>query len=120
MDKIIVSLVGFAVVAAIYWFFLLKRTRSVTVGNVGALTVTVEGGYTPDSIEIKRGRPVALAFLRTDPSSCLEEVVIPGFRIRKRLPLGKEVVFNLNPQETGEFPFSCGMNMYHGKIIVTE
>ncbi len=52
--------------------------------------ITVDGGYSPDVIQVKRGQPVTLQFLRRDPSSCLEEVVLPDFGVRERLPLNLE------------------------------
>lgn len=118
MDKILVTLFGLALIGFVYWFFLMKREKAVRA--VGGLEIEVEGGYTPETISIKKGAPVTLTFLRTDPSSCLEEVLIPEFHIRKGLPLGQKVAIELKPQKAGEFPFSCGMGMYHGKIIVTE
>jgi plastocyanin domain-containing protein len=61
---------------------------------------------------------ISCHFLRKDPSSCLEEVVIGDFKIRKYLPLNKEVTLEINPQKKGVFSFSCGMGMFHGKIII--
>lgn len=118
MDKALVTGFGSALIGFIYWFFLMKREKAVEAAD--GLEVEVEGGYTPEAISIRKGRPVALTFLRKDPSSCLEEVVIPDFRIRRALPLGQKVTINLKPESAGEFPFSCGMGMYHGKIIVSE
>jgi len=118
MDKVLVTIVGIALIGFIYWFFLMKREKAVEATDV--LQINVEGGYSPETISLKKGKPVTLTFLRTDPSSCLEEVVMPEFRVRKGLPLGQKVDIALKPETAGEFPFSCGMGMYHGKIIVTD
>ncbi|MEX2012838.1 MAG: cupredoxin domain-containing protein, partial [Candidatus Levyibacteriota bacterium] len=69
-------------------------------------------------ISIPRGKTTKVNFLRKDSSGCLEEVVLSGFKIRKYLPLNQKVTVEITPQKTGEFPFSCGMNMFHGKVIV--
>jgi plastocyanin domain-containing protein len=48
----------------------------------------------------------------------LEEVVLGDFKVRKTLPLNQTVTIPITPQKEGEFVFSCGMNMFHGKIKV--
>lgn len=103
----------------IYWFFFGKKDQISSQAVVeGDVDVLVDGGYRPSVIKIKKGVETKLKIKRTDPNSCLEEVILPDFKISKYLPLGKEVEISLTPQKTGEFPFHCGMNMYHGKIIV--
>ena len=118
MDKVIVSILGAALISFIYWFFLGKREKVVVAGK--SLQVTVEGGYGPETISVKRGEKTTLTLLRTDPTTCLEEVVFPDFYIRKTLPLNQKVDIVLEPKESGEYVFHCGMNMYHGKLIVTD
>lgn len=118
MARAVVTIVGLALIALIYWFFLMKREK-VVEGSKG-LEVKVEGGYSPETIALKKGSAATLTFVRTDPSSCLEEVVFPDFHIRKQLPLNKRVAIELQPKVVGEFPFACGMGMYHGKVIVSE
>lgn len=115
-NQIIVSLIGVAIIIFIYWFFLLKKKQAVLV--TGAVDITVAGGYSPDTIQIPLSQTTTINFRRTDPNSCLEEVVVPDFKIKKFLPLNETVTINLAPDKPGEFSFVCGMNMYHGKIIV--
>jgi plastocyanin domain-containing protein len=116
MEKILVTLAGLAGIAFVYWFFLMRKEEAVEVGD--RVDITVEGGYRPEVITVKKGRPVTLTFLRKDPSSCLEEVVLPDFKSKKFLPVNERVPVTITPQQEGEFTYSCGMNMYHGKIIV--
>ena len=92
-----------------------KENQVHVVDNVDIL---VDGGYSPSTIVVKKGQTIKINFLRKDPSSCLEEVVLGEFKTRKFLPLNKKVTVEIKPQEEGEFPFACGMNMYHGKIII--
>lgn len=120
LDKIIVLLSGIGGIAFVAWFFFGKKAASNAVEVGDAVTIRVSGGYTPATIQLQKGKKTTITFHRTDPSSCLEEVVLPDFRVRKFLPLNKEVALDLLPQKTGEFPFVCGMNMFHGKIIVKE
>ena len=116
-DKIIVSIVGLLGIAFTYWFFLGKRDKEVAVSD-SSVDIVVEGGYTPESISIPKGKTTKINFIRKDPTSCLEEVVLGDFKVRKYLPLNQKVTIELTPQQTGEFIYACGMNMYHGKIIV--
>ena len=115
-DKIIVTIVGALGIIFIYWFFLMKKDKVVAAS--GVIDVIVEGGYNPDVISIPRGKTTTINFIRKDPSSCLEEVVLGDFKIRKYLPLNQKFSIELTPKQSGEFGYACGMNMYHGKIIV--
>lgn len=116
LDKVLVLLFGTLAVLFIYWFFLMKKTKEITAED--SIDITVSGGYSPEVISVKKGKKLQLNFIRKDPSSCLEEVVLGDFKIRKHLPLNKKVSVEITPQQTGEYIYSCGMNMYHGKIIV--
>ena len=116
-DKILVAIFSLAGMAFTYWFFLMKKEDVVSVTD--SVDITVEGGYTPNTIQIPKGKTTKISFTRRDPSSCLEEVVLGDFKIRKFLPLNKKVTIEVRPQKEGEYEFACGMNMFHGKIIVT-
>jgi len=118
VDKIIVILFGAGGIAFTYWFFLMKDEKEIAVSS--SVDITVDGGYTPDVISVQKGRTTKINFIRKDPSSCLEEIVIPEFKTRKFLPLNQKITIEVTPQKTGEFEFVCGMNMFHGKIIVKE
>ncbi len=118
VDKFIVTITGFIGIIITYWFFLMKKEKVISVKN--ATDIIVEGGYNPDVISIPKNQTTTINFVRKDPSSCLEEVVIPNFKIRKYLPLNKKISISITPKETGEFGFACGMNMFHGKIIVKD
>lgn len=107
---------GIAGMSFIYWFFLMKKEKEIAVS--GSVDIIVEGGYSPNVISIPKGKTTKINFIRKDPTSCLEEVVLGDFKIRKYLPLNQKVTIELTPQQNGEFGYACGMNMYHGKIIV--
>ena len=116
MDKILVTTVGMGLIGFIWWFFFGKKEKAIVAGDV--LEILVDGGYKPASIRLKKGKTTTLKITRRDPNSCLEEIILPDFKIKKFLSLNKEVEISIIPQKTGEFGFHCGMNMYHGKIIV--
>lgn len=118
IDKIIVIILGIAGIGLTYWFFLMKKEKIFEAST--SVDIVVEGGYAPEVISVKRGVETTINFLRKDDNSCLEEVVLPDFRIRKLLPLGQAVSIKINPERAGEYKFSCGMNMFHGKILVKD
>ena len=119
LDKIVVTMVGTGLVGLVYWFFFGKRsTPAEASANYGGVDVVVDGGYKPSVIKVERGKDIKLGILRKDPNSCLEEIVLPDFKIKQYLPLNKKVEINIKTTKAGTFPFHCGMNMYHGKIIV--
>lgn len=116
IDKIIVIIVGLFGILFTYWFFLMKKEKQVEVEN--EVDITVSGGYSPEVISIPKGKLTRINFIRTDPTDCLSEVVLGDFKIRKTLPLNQKVTVEITPQQSGEYTYSCGMNMYHGKIVV--
>lgn len=116
LDKVIVTAFGLAAMGGTVWFFFLKKRKEIAVS--GAVEIIVEGGYSPEVISIPKGKTTQITFIRKDPTSCLEEVVLGDFKIRKHLPLNQKVTVEITPQKSGEFGYSCGMHMYHGKIIV--
>lgn len=116
IDKILVLLFSVIGIAFTYWFFLMKKEKEIEVSD--SVNITVEGGYNPEVISIPFGKSTRLNFIRKDSSSCLEEVVLGDFKVRKYLPLNQKITIEVTPKQKGEFGYSCGMNMFHGKILV--
>jgi plastocyanin domain-containing protein len=116
-DKILVAILTISGMAFTYWFFLMKKEEVIAVQD--SVDIIVEGGYTPNTIQIPKGRTTKISFTRKDPSGCLEEVVLGDFKIRKFLPLNQKVTIEVTPEKEGKYQFACGMNMFHGKIIVS-
>lgn len=117
IDDIIVIIFGTLGMLFVYWFFFMKKEEIVKAND--EIDIVVSGGYKPSVIEIKNNKTIKINFLRKDPSGCLEEVVLSDFKIKKFLPLNEKVTIEISPKMKGEYAFSCGMNMYHGKIIVS-
>ncbi len=116
IDKIVSTILGILFIGFTYWFFLMKKEKAIAVKD--SVDILVEGGYNPSTISVSRGKKIKLHFYRKDPSPCLEDVVIPDFKVRKQLPLHKTTTIEITPEKKGIFTISCGMNMFHGKIIV--
>jgi plastocyanin domain-containing protein len=117
IDKLLVLIFSIFGIIFTYWFFLMKKEQ-VFEATSDSIDILVEGGYQPDVISIPQGKTTKLNFTRRDSSSCLEEVVLSDFKIRQYLPLNKTVTIDITPKEKGEYQFSCGMNMFHGKLKV--
>ena len=97
-----------------------RQTASAvsTSSGVQKVDIIVKGGYSPDVIEIERGKPVQLHFYRDEENSCSEELLMPDFNIRRDLPAFQTMLVELLPQQAGTFVFTCGMGMLRGSLVV--
>lgn len=123
MDTVEIGVIaaGMLLIVFVLWFFFGKRTAVVAqAGQSGTqeITVTVKGGYTPDVIVVKQGKPVRLDFYRDETASCSEQVIFGDFGVARDLPAFKTTSIEFMPDKVGEFTFTCGMNMLRGKLIV--
>lgn len=116
MDKLAVSIAGLLGIGAIYWFFFGKHEESGPAESTW--NITVDGGYIPATITIPNNKPSSVTFTRKDANSCLEEVVVADFKIKTFLPLNTPVTITLSPTKPGTYDIHCGMNMFHGKVVV--
>jgi plastocyanin domain-containing protein len=121
-DRWIVTLLGLALVAFIVWFFWLKRAKGVRAGETSGgyqeAMILVKGGYTPDTVIVRRGRPVRLNFRREETATCSDKVIFADFQKSADLPTGQTVPIEFLPKEPGEFAFACPMGMFRGRLIV--
>ncbi|PSO84212.1 MAG: hypothetical protein BRC51_09095 [Cyanobacteria bacterium SW_12_48_29] len=121
--KIGVTAGGSALIGLELWWFLLSKKISQKVPTkqgTQEVTITVDGGYDPARVVVKTGQPVRLNFLRRDPNSCLERVLLPDFYIAADLTLDQVTPVEFTPQQPGEYQFSCGMNMFRGVVAVEK
>jgi plastocyanin domain-containing protein len=121
-DKWIVTVAGVALVAFIVWFFWLKRSTGVrateTTSGYQEAMILVKGGYTPDTIIVRSGKPVRLNFRREETASCSDKVIFADFQKSAELPTGETVPVEFLPKQPGEFAFGCPMGMFRGRLIV--
>ncbi|MDJ0898815.1 MAG: cupredoxin domain-containing protein [Xenococcus sp. MO_188.B8] len=121
--KLLVTLGGLGLIGAEGWWFLFSKTKSqraTTSQGIQELEILVDGGYKPDRIVVNSGQPVRLNFLRKDPSSCLEKVLLPDFHKAIDLQLNQTTSVEFTPTQAGEYTFHCGMNMFRGVVKVQE
>jgi plastocyanin domain-containing protein len=116
-----VTVGGIALIGLELWWFLWSKTKSQqaqTNQGIQEVTVTVDGGYEPSRVVVNVDQPVRLNFWRRDPSSCLEKVLLPDFHIAQDLDLNHVTPIEFTPKKPGQYPFTCGMNMYRGVVEV--
>ncbi len=121
--KVGVTIGGVALIGLELWWFLFSKTKAAQAeANQGVqeITITVDGGYEPSRVVVNTGQPVRLKFLRRDPSSCLEQVLLPDFHIAQDLDLNQVTPVEFTPDKPGQYPFTCGMNMYRGVVEVQD
>lgn len=119
--QLIVNVAGVALIAAIVRYFWLYRKEGVQVAEVAGVqqaTIRVKGGYDPDVIVVKKGKPVRLQFSREESSLCSEMVIFDKIGQSAKLPEGETVNIEFIPAEVGEIPFQCQMGMLRGKVVV--
>jgi Cu+-exporting ATPase len=115
-----IAISAITLIALVNWYFLGSKGPAAVIAADGSgpidVTVMVEGGYSPSTIEVPAGATVRMTFDRREDNPCSEEIVIPDFGIRRALPAhGKTTVeFTVTP---GRHEFACGMGMLHGAII---
>ena len=122
VDEILVTIAGLLAIAGVAWFFWGPRPAGLpavaTSSGRQEATVVVKGAYSPDVVVVEHGKPVRLNFLRQETAACSEEVVFPDFHRRERLPEGQIVPIDFVPEQPGDYEFTCGMGMLHGKVVV--
>jgi plastocyanin domain-containing protein len=120
--QIIVTLAGLLAIAGVAWFFWGPRGEGITAGVTSSgfqeAMILVKGAYNPDVIVVQHGKPVRLTFRREETAACSEKVLFPDFKQTAELPEGELVPVEFTPQDPGEYEFTCGMGMLHGKLIV--
>lgn len=119
---ILVTVGGLALAGFVLWYFFFSARQTASAvsssGGVQEVAITVKGGYSPDVVVVKQGRPVRLDFYRDETASCSEQVVFGDFGIARDLPAYRSTAVEFTPQKPGEFTWTCGMNMLRGKLVV--
>jgi plastocyanin domain-containing protein len=119
--EILVAAAGALAIAGVLWYFFGERQAVAAregARGVQEVKITVKGGYSPDVVVVKQGRPVRLDFYRDETASCSEQVVFGDFGIARDLPAFETTPVEFTPDRSGEFTWTCGMNMLRGKLVV--
>lgn len=81
--------------------------------------VTVDQkGFHPTHLELKKGGPGTITFLRTSDDTCAKEVVFKQLDIKKELPLDQPVSIDVPTSEARDLTFACGMGMFESTLTI--
>ena len=119
MKKLKLSLALMALIVGLGGAFAL--VTNVVEAHTRTVKIRVDkDGFSPSSIEVEAGHKLNLVFNRADKNNCGNTVVFPKLKIRKSLPVGKDVIVSLTPTEAGNITFTCGMGMMKGSLVVSD
>jgi hypothetical protein len=102
----------------------LAKTGGAATAIASGNEQIVTSGITPRSyqpITVKQGIPVVwtIKVNADDLNGCNSAIVIPEYKIRKKLMPGDNVI-RFTPEKSGIITFSCWMGMIHSSIMVTN
>ena len=75
-------------------------------------------GYKPDTVTVKVGKPAQLKFIPSDNMGCMNEVVSRDLNFDEKLDGKKDVTIDIPTDKPGTYNYACGMDMFHGKVVV--
>ncbi len=122
MVSILAIIVGVVLIGLIIWWFFGRHQESVghaqQANNEQTATVVVKGGYSPSTVVLKKGVPAKVNFDMQDHTACLSHVVFSSLGVNKDLTKQKITTVDIPTDKAGEIDFACGMDMFHGKVVV--
>lgn len=122
MVQLITLIVAVVLIAGIIWWFFGKHQQEVSDATVSnnsqSATVVVNGGYSPETVILKKGVPAQLHFDMKDHTACLSHVVFDKLGVNKDLTKQPVTTIDIPTDKAGEYNFACGMDMFHGKVVV--
>jgi len=74
-------------------------------------------GFVPAQVKTKSMESIRLVVTRTTDRTCVKDIVLKDFGIRKPLPLNQPVEITFTPTKPGQYRYACAMNMVAGVII---
>ncbi|MFH1528101.1 MAG: cupredoxin domain-containing protein [Bacteroidota bacterium] len=123
LDQILVMIGGVGLSALVAWYFWFSEKKAVKVetsdSGIQEAVIKVKGGYTPDVLIFKAGKPIKLNFIREETAGCTEDVIFSDFNKRATLTPFKTIPVELKIDKPGEYGFQCGMGMIKGKLIIS-
>ena len=105
----------------IWWFFgnFQKSSQQADLANGRQEgQVVVKGGYEPEVLYLKQGVPAEVTFKMEDKTACLSHVVFSSLGVDKDLSKEKLAKVQIPTDKAGEIDYACGMDMFHGKVVV--
>lgn len=120
--KIMVLVIALIAIALVGYWFLAPHKVSAAKAHVNkegqTANVVVKGGYNPQTVVLKKGVPGKINFQMKDSTACLSHVVFDQLGVDKDLTKAPKTSVDIPTDKAGEYDFACGMNMFHGKVVV--
>ncbi len=118
----LVILVAAALIGLIIWWFFgnfQKSSQQADLANGRQEgQIVVKGGYEPEVLYLKQGAPAEVTFKMEDKTACLSHLVFSSLGVDKDLSKEKLAKVQIPTDKAGEIDYACGMDMFHGKIVV--
>lgn len=118
----LVILVAAALIGLIIWWFFgnfQKSSQQADLANGRQEgQIVVKGGYEPEVLYLKQGVPAEVTFKMEDKTACLSHLVFSSLGVDKDLSKEKLAKVQIPTDKAGEIDYACGMDMFHGKIVV--
>ena len=118
----LVILAAVALIGLIIWWFFgnfQKSSQQADLANGRQEgQVVVKGGYEPEVLYLKQGVPAEVTFKMEDKTACLSHLVFSSLGVDKDLSKEKLAKVQIPTDKAGEIDYACGMDMFHGKIVV--
>ena len=118
----LVILVAAALIGLIIWWFFgnfQKSSQQADLANGRQEgQVVVKGGYEPEVLYLKQGVPAEVTFKMEDTTACRSRLVFSSLGVDKDLSKEKLAKVQIPTDKAGEIDYACGMDMFHGKIVV--
>lgn len=122
ISAILTIIIGVILIGFILWWFFGEHQEAVGRANTEQGTqkadIVVKGGYSPSTIVLKQGVPAKVNFDMKDSTACLSHVVFEQLGVDKDLTKQKITTVNIPTDKKGTYNFACGMDMFHGKVVV--
>ena len=122
IGQISAIVIGIILIAFIIWWFFGKHQETAGQGTVvndeQTATIVVNGGYSPATVVLKKGIPAQVNFDMQDSTACLSHVVFEQLGVNKDLTKQKITTIDIPTDKATTFNYACGMDMFHGKVIV--
>lgn len=120
--SITIGLISLVLIGAIIWWFFGQHSvaseQAVATDGHQSATIVVKGGYSPQTVVLKKGVPATIDFDLKDSTACLSHVVFDQLGIDRDLAKDGHAKIEIPTDQAGDLNFACGMDMFHGKVVV--
>lgn len=120
--QILVLLLALVLIVFIGWWFFAPHQEEAATGQVidnqQSATIVVNGGYSPATVVLRKGIPATVKFDLQDSTACLSRITFEQLGVNEALDKNQPTVINIPTDQATTYNFACGMDMFHGKVVV--